>query len=104
MSVMPRRMALPDRDLGVTAADMFWSAGLATVADGSGTARSRPHRWLERGTSCRLRDARRGLEIVQVGDGPLRMGGGREDETLVVRQHLELSAAAHNVKERGQIG
>lgn len=36
MSVTPRLMALPGRDLGVTAADMFWSAGLATVTDGRG--------------------------------------------------------------------
>lgn len=45
-----------------------------------------------------------GLAVVQVGRGALGMGGGAEDGALVVLQHLQLSAAAHNVKERGQIG
>lgn len=37
-------------------------------------------------------------------DRSLRMGGCAEYGTLVVLQHLELSAAAHNAKERHQIG
>tara|TARA_R110002012_G_scaffold38843_1_gene107694 strand:+ start:1111 stop:1236 length:126 start_codon:yes stop_codon:yes gene_type:complete len=36
--------------------------------------------------------------------GVRRMGGGAEDCAFVFFQHFELSAAAHNAKERYQIG
>ncbi|WP_445329499.1 hypothetical protein [Xanthobacter wiegelii] len=66
-------------------------------------AHSHPLRRLVRGTSRRLHRLGLWLQAVQIGDGTLRMGGGREDRPLVVGKDAELSAAAHNVKERGCI-
>jgi hypothetical protein len=46
----------------------------------------------------------RAFQAMQKLGGARRMGGGAEDCAFVFFQHFELSAAAHNAKERYQIG